>query len=99
MLVMKDRSTHDRQLLHASPLVAAFARAMIENIIPDVSMYFLHNEQCISTSIHQRQVSGFPMEVSVAFAAGPPPTPANIKISYYRPKRRGRGHYLTPPPT
>jgi hypothetical protein len=44
MLVMKDRSTHDRQLLHASPLVAAFARAMIEDNIPDVSMYYLHNK-------------------------------------------------------
>jgi small subunit ribosomal protein S5 len=47
--------------------------------------------------LHRRQVSGFPMEVSVAFAAGPPPTPANIKISCYRLQRRG-GHYLTPPP-
>jgi hypothetical protein len=34
MLVMKDRRTHDRQLLQARPLVAAFARAM--------SMYMMY---------------------------------------------------------
>jgi len=53
MLVMKDRSTHDRQLLHASPLVAAFAKAMIEYDVFDVlvNVFTVLHGQCISTPI------------------------------------------------
>ena len=54
-------------------------------------MYYLHNEQGISTSIHRRQVSSFPMEVRVAFAADHLRTYnyGTSRDSCYRPQRRG----------
>jgi hypothetical protein len=72
MLVIKDRRTHDRQLLQAKPLVAAFAKAM-SICMMSLTMYLIE-KSILQRSLTPVDAKHIRMEVSVAFAARSPPT-------------------------